>query len=356
MWSPVYGKLRLGGTIVHFDLHADVGVGVIDSKTSRGASRRRRVRHATIHGAGVRDPHRRAQPHVPPGAPRRAIPRQRHAPSPRACRCSCPSTTERNDVRREAHHDDRDASCAARPCDRRGATPKAQAEGPDHEADRSPSRRRRPRPPSPTRGARRQRRRHRPSPMPRTATARRRPPAAGGRRPRRAADDVDALRQEYLIAARRAVQVARARECGREPAVLDARHDQASTWTTGALLRRHRRRRSASTARTSTRTRPARSPATTACGSTATSRPARHLVTFHVEATGKDDDTFTSSTESQIVVKAVANKDLVVAREGARTAATSRTSGRAASTAATASGIDVAVKTVPHVEADGAKK
>ena len=38
VWSPVYGKLRLGGTIVHFDLHADVGVGVIDSKTSRGAS------------------------------------------------------------------------------------------------------------------------------------------------------------------------------------------------------------------------------------------------------------------------------------------------------------------------------
>ncbi len=37
-WSPVYGKLRLGGTIVHFDLHADIGVGVIDSKTSRGAS------------------------------------------------------------------------------------------------------------------------------------------------------------------------------------------------------------------------------------------------------------------------------------------------------------------------------
>jgi len=37
-WSPIYGKLRLGGSIVHFDLHADVGVGVIDSKTSRGAS------------------------------------------------------------------------------------------------------------------------------------------------------------------------------------------------------------------------------------------------------------------------------------------------------------------------------
>ena len=38
VWSPVYGKLRFGGTIVHFDLHADAGVGVIDSKTSRGAA------------------------------------------------------------------------------------------------------------------------------------------------------------------------------------------------------------------------------------------------------------------------------------------------------------------------------
>lgn len=38
IWSPVYGKLRIGGTILHFDLHADLGVGVIDSKTSRGAA------------------------------------------------------------------------------------------------------------------------------------------------------------------------------------------------------------------------------------------------------------------------------------------------------------------------------
>ncbi len=38
IWSPVYGKLRLGGSIVFIDLHADVGVGVIDSKTSRGAA------------------------------------------------------------------------------------------------------------------------------------------------------------------------------------------------------------------------------------------------------------------------------------------------------------------------------
>jgi outer membrane beta-barrel protein len=37
-WSPMYGKLRLGGSILHFDLHADIGVGVVDSKTSRGAA------------------------------------------------------------------------------------------------------------------------------------------------------------------------------------------------------------------------------------------------------------------------------------------------------------------------------
>jgi hypothetical protein len=44
--------------------------------------------------------------------------------------------------------------------------------------------------------------------------------------------------------------------------------------------------------------------------------PGRHLVTFHVEATGKDDDSFTSATESQVVVKAVANKDLLITAKG----------------------------------------
>jgi len=37
LWSPVYGKLRLGGEIVHFDIHLDAGVGVVDSDTNRGA-------------------------------------------------------------------------------------------------------------------------------------------------------------------------------------------------------------------------------------------------------------------------------------------------------------------------------
>ncbi|MBA3503850.1 MAG: hypothetical protein M4D80_06295 [Myxococcota bacterium] len=41
--------------------------------------------------------------------------------------------------------------------------------------------------------------------------------------------------------------------------------------------------------------------------------PGRHVITFRVEATGKDDDSFVSTTENSIVVKAVANKDLIVA-------------------------------------------
>jgi outer membrane beta-barrel protein len=38
IWSPIYGKLRLGGQIVHFDMHLDAGVGVVDSVTNRGAT------------------------------------------------------------------------------------------------------------------------------------------------------------------------------------------------------------------------------------------------------------------------------------------------------------------------------
>jgi outer membrane beta-barrel protein len=46
LWSPVHGKLRAGGSIVHFDIHLDLGVGVVDSETSRGA--------AGIWGVGVK--------------------------------------------------------------------------------------------------------------------------------------------------------------------------------------------------------------------------------------------------------------------------------------------------------------
>jgi hypothetical protein len=80
--------------------------------------------------------------------------------------------------------------------------------------------------------------------------------------------------------------------------------------------------------------------------------PGRHLVTFHVDATGKDDDSFTSSTESQIVVKATAGKDLLVA-------AKSKDSGdiayqwKRSERGSYGLGIDVAVKTVAQA---GAKK
>jgi outer membrane beta-barrel protein len=38
IYSPMYGKLRFGGKVVHFDIHLDLGVGVVDSSTSRGAA------------------------------------------------------------------------------------------------------------------------------------------------------------------------------------------------------------------------------------------------------------------------------------------------------------------------------
>jgi outer membrane beta-barrel protein len=38
VWYPFHGKLQLGGAVVHFDLHLDLGVGVVDSPTSRGVT------------------------------------------------------------------------------------------------------------------------------------------------------------------------------------------------------------------------------------------------------------------------------------------------------------------------------
>ncbi|HEU0029244.1 MAG TPA: hypothetical protein VFQ53_01340 [Kofleriaceae bacterium] len=85
--------------------------------------------------------------------------------------------------------------------------------------------------------------------------------------------------------------------------------------------------------------------------------PGRHLITFRVEATGKDDDSFTSVTESQIVVKAVPNKDLVVAakaRDGGDIAYEWKRKERGSY----GLGIDVSVKAVPRAEGDakGSKK
>ncbi len=81
--------------------------------------------------------------------------------------------------------------------------------------------------------------------------------------------------------------------------------------------------------------------------------PGRHLLTFHVEATGKDDDTFTSVTETQIVVKAVAGKDLLVAAK-AHDAGDIAYEWKRKERGSYGLGIDVAVKTTPRgVEAGG---
>lgn len=82
--------------------------------------------------------------------------------------------------------------------------------------------------------------------------------------------------------------------------------------------------------------------------------PGRHLVTFHVEASGKDDDTFASTTETQIVVKAVAGKDLVVAakaRDGGDIAYEWKRHERGSYGLA----IDVAVKAQAPADGDGKK-
>jgi outer membrane beta-barrel protein len=40
VWSPIHGKMRVfADSIVHFDLHAAVGVGIIDNSTSFGAAK-----------------------------------------------------------------------------------------------------------------------------------------------------------------------------------------------------------------------------------------------------------------------------------------------------------------------------
>jgi hypothetical protein len=77
--------------------------------------------------------------------------------------------------------------------------------------------------------------------------------------------------------------------------------------------------------------------------------PGRHLLTFHVEATGKDDDTFTSTTESQIVVKAVPGKDLMIAAK-ARDSGDIAYEWKRSEKGSYGLGIDVSVKTAKVAE------
>ena len=75
--------------------------------------------------------------------------------------------------------------------------------------------------------------------------------------------------------------------------------------------------------------------------------PGRHLVTFRIEATGKDDDTFTSVTENQIVVKAVSGKDLLVAAK-ARDSGDIAYKWKKSESGSYGLAVDVAIKTGAH--------
>lgn len=81
--------------------------------------------------------------------------------------------------------------------------------------------------------------------------------------------------------------------------------------------------------------------------------PGKHLVTFHVEAAGKDDDAFTETTESQVAVQAVANKDLAISAR-AHDSGDIAYAWKRSEHGSYGIGIDVGVKTVAR-EAAGKK-
>jgi len=83
--------------------------------------------------------------------------------------------------------------------------------------------------------------------------------------------------------------------------------------------------------------------------------PGRHTIVFHVEATGKDDDSFTSATDAQIAVKAVANKDLLVAAK-AHDVGDIAYEWKRSEHGGYGLGVDVAVKTAARADASAAPK
>jgi len=82
--------------------------------------------------------------------------------------------------------------------------------------------------------------------------------------------------------------------------------------------------------------------------------PGKHLVTFHVEAAAKDDDAFTESTEAQVAVQAVANKDLMIAAK-ARDSGDIGYAWKKGEHGSYGLGIDIAVKTQAPAAGGGKK-
>lgn len=187
-------------------------------------------------------------------------------------------------------------------------------------------------------------------------------PADEPARPSSDAPDVDSLRQEYL-SLRDELFRSRARANAVASQLYSTRIQVKLTYTTGRYY---------NPARSSIRLDGANvyEDATGAIAGDDGVRfdgyiaPGRHLITFRVEATGKDDDSFTSTTESQIVVKAVAGKDLLVAAR-ARDSGDIAYQWKRSEHGSYGLGIDVSVKTAkvetapttaPAAPARGAKK
>ncbi len=336
----------------------DLGVGVVDSKTSRGAAGVVGFGIKLFVGQGGRVPARRPQPHVPPGAARRALPGQRRVAH--RWPVAVPAVQELSATRRRSQRHRCETRCALTRrlrvalAARRGRSRRRRRAEDEPRASAEPA-------PAPSAARRRRARRRRRRRRPRRRRRRRRHAGAAGSRGagrgarprpsrrtsrRRPADvDVDALRQEYLTL-RDELFKSRARAHAVASQLYSTRSRSSSTYTQRRAstasragvdpARRRQRLR---------RRRRARSPATTASGSTASSRPGRHLVTFRVEATGKDDERFTSATES--ADRGQGGRRQGPRRRGARprTAATSPTSGRSSEQGSYGLGIDVAVKT-----------
>lgn len=140
------------------------------------------------------------------------------------------------------------------------------------------------------------------------------PPEGGDAAPEAKGPDIDALRQEYL-SLRDELFKSRARANAVAGQLYSTRMQIKFTWGSGRYygVNKASIRLDGATVYED------------ATGAIATDdgirfdgyvAPGRHLITFRVEATGKDDDSFTSATETQIVVKAVGNKDLMVAAKG----------------------------------------
>jgi len=153
-----------------------------------------------------------------------------------------------------------------------------------------------------------------PTPQPQPQPTGDKPPEGGDAPPDAKGPDIDALRQEYL-SLRDELFKSRARANAVAGQLYSTRMTIKFTWGSGRYygVNKASIRLDGATVYED------------ATGAIATDdgirfdgyvAPGRHLITFRVEATGKDDDSFTSATETQIVVKAVGNKDLMVAAKG----------------------------------------